>query len=141
MTAKILIFLICVEAIIYWLLYNLHDCTFNVKIPLCCCYLLSLENRTYTKYCTLFSVWTPHRSRRKFLIRNLTGLPGMNFITDQESKTVNQPGLQTNLTKNCCYYAKTRVLQKKILFTKRFFFQASGNPLIKRNDYKMKVVR
>ena len=25
-----LVFFICVEAIIYWLLYNLHGCTFNI---------------------------------------------------------------------------------------------------------------
>ena len=31
MNAKILVFVICVEAIIYLLLYNLHDCTFNSK--------------------------------------------------------------------------------------------------------------
>ena len=29
MNAKISMFVICVEAIIYLLLYNLHDCTFN----------------------------------------------------------------------------------------------------------------
>ena len=29
MNAKISVFLICVKAIIYLLLYNLHDCTFN----------------------------------------------------------------------------------------------------------------
>ena len=29
MNAKISVFLICVEAIIYVLLYNLHDCTFK----------------------------------------------------------------------------------------------------------------
>ena len=29
MNAKISVFFICVEAIIYLLLYNLHDCTFN----------------------------------------------------------------------------------------------------------------
>ena len=32
MNAKVSVFVICVEAIIYFLLYNLHDCTFN---PLC----------------------------------------------------------------------------------------------------------
>ena len=31
MKAKISVFVICVEAIIYLLLYNLHDCTFNSK--------------------------------------------------------------------------------------------------------------
>ena len=29
MNAKISVFVICVEEIIYLLLYNLHDCTFN----------------------------------------------------------------------------------------------------------------
>ena len=32
MNAKISVFVICVEAIIYWLLYNLYDCTFNKKV-------------------------------------------------------------------------------------------------------------
>ena len=31
MNAKISVFVIYVEAIIYFLLYNLHDCTFNKK--------------------------------------------------------------------------------------------------------------
>ena len=30
MNAKISVFVICVEAIIYLSLYDLHDCTFNV---------------------------------------------------------------------------------------------------------------
>ena len=29
MNAKISVFVICIEAIIYLLLYNLHECTFN----------------------------------------------------------------------------------------------------------------
>ena len=32
MNAKISVFVICVEAIIYLLLYNLHDCTFNFTV-------------------------------------------------------------------------------------------------------------
>ena len=37
MNAKISVSVICVEAIIYLLLYNLHDCTFKycIKILLC----------------------------------------------------------------------------------------------------------
>ena len=31
MNAKISVFVICVEAIMYLLLYNLHDCTFKVE--------------------------------------------------------------------------------------------------------------
>ena len=31
MNAKISVFVICVEAIIYLLLYDLYDCTFNSK--------------------------------------------------------------------------------------------------------------
>ena len=30
MNAKIPVFVICVEAIIYFLLYNLHDCNFKI---------------------------------------------------------------------------------------------------------------
>ena len=32
MNAKILVFVICPEAIIYLLLYDLHDCTFNACV-------------------------------------------------------------------------------------------------------------
>ena len=32
MNTKISMFLICVEAIIYLLLYNLHDCTFKIEL-------------------------------------------------------------------------------------------------------------
>ena len=31
MDAKILVFVICVEVIIYLLLYNLHDCTIKIS--------------------------------------------------------------------------------------------------------------
>ena len=34
MNAKISVFVICVEAIMYALLYNLHDCTFKEKVEL-----------------------------------------------------------------------------------------------------------
>ena len=34
MNAKISVFVICVEAIIYFLLYNLHDCTFK-QVDIC----------------------------------------------------------------------------------------------------------
>ena len=30
MSVEIQVFVICVEAVIYFLLYNLHDCTFNI---------------------------------------------------------------------------------------------------------------
>ena len=33
MNAKISVLLICVEAIVYLLLYNLRDCTFNINYP------------------------------------------------------------------------------------------------------------
>ena len=33
MNAKIAVFVICVEEIIYFLLYNLHNYTFNVCLP------------------------------------------------------------------------------------------------------------
>ena len=32
MNAKISVFIICVEAIIYMLLYDLHDCTFKTRL-------------------------------------------------------------------------------------------------------------
>ena len=31
MNAKVSVFVICVEEITYFLLYNLHDCTFKLK--------------------------------------------------------------------------------------------------------------
>ena len=34
MNATISVFVICVEAIIYLLLYNLHDCTFKLRLHL-----------------------------------------------------------------------------------------------------------
>ena len=34
MNAKISVFAICVEAIMYLLLHNLHDCTFNLVQPI-----------------------------------------------------------------------------------------------------------
>ena len=34
--AKISVFIVCLEAIIYLLLYNLHDCTFNFDSFNCC---------------------------------------------------------------------------------------------------------
>ena len=33
MNAKISVFIVCVEAIIYLLLYNLHHCTFKKNLP------------------------------------------------------------------------------------------------------------
>ena len=46
MKAKISVFVICVEAIIFLLLYNLHDCTFNNGI-------LSLKSAT----CLVWHPW------------------------------------------------------------------------------------
>ena len=60
------------------------------KMLLCCCYLLSLEDREYTKSYPVLSVWTLHRLGIKFLIGNFAGLSIMNFIT--ESEIVNQSG-------------------------------------------------
>ena len=56
MNAKISVFVICVEAIIYLLLYNLHDCTFNFfkKELLHKCFLrilLTTFFRTYVDGC------------------------------------------------------------------------------------------
>ena len=45
----------------------------------------------------------------------------MNFIPDWESETVNQSGLQTNLSEDWCYYAKMRTLKKR--FIDGFFFK------------------
>ena len=44
MNAKILVFVICIEAIIYLLLYNLHDCTFNM-----CVYFFFIQKKEQTK--------------------------------------------------------------------------------------------
>ena len=47
MNAKIFVFVICVEAIIYLLLYNLHDCTFNPEI------LKAIITRARLRTCSL----------------------------------------------------------------------------------------
>ena len=44
MNAKILVFVICAEVIVYLLLDNLHDCTFNIY------------DRTITKWITIEDV-------------------------------------------------------------------------------------
>ena len=41
--AKISVFLICVEAIIYLLLYNLHDCTFKFSLLSVTCKLFQFQ--------------------------------------------------------------------------------------------------
>ena len=33
MNGKLSVFVICIDAIIYMLLYNFHDCTFKIFIP------------------------------------------------------------------------------------------------------------
>ena len=45
MKAKISVFLICVEAIIYLLLYNLHDCTFKCAEATCVWKLLLRQKK------------------------------------------------------------------------------------------------
>ena len=45
MNAEISVFVICVEAIIYLLLYNLHDCTFKIIG------MISSRNDFYTYHC------------------------------------------------------------------------------------------
>ena len=51
MNAEISVFVIGHEAIIYLLLYNLHDCTFNVKSGVCLPKMLLIF--TYkTRYCS-----------------------------------------------------------------------------------------
>ena len=53
MNAKISVFAICVEAIIYLLLYNLHDCTFKsrqIKRMVESEYYLNLESESKKRY-------------------------------------------------------------------------------------------
>ena len=52
MNTKISMFVICVEAIIYLLLYNLHDCTSNLFIFLI--ELKALLNNLFISYLNLF---------------------------------------------------------------------------------------
>ena len=48
MNAKISVFVICVEAIMYLLLYNMHDCTFNPnKVGLFEGSFIHISRRTY----------------------------------------------------------------------------------------------
>ena len=55
MNAKISVFVICVEAIIYLLLYNLHDCTFSS--------IMNAESSTtlYENYFLLNCFWYLHK--------------------------------------------------------------------------------
>ena len=48
MNASISEFVICVEAIIYLLLYNLHDCTFQIYLR----YLSEIFKISDAKYCS-----------------------------------------------------------------------------------------
>ena len=64
MNAKVSVFFICVEVIIYWLLYNLHDCTFKKRLILFKAFIeLQFE------YCPL--VWMFHGSQINDKIRHL----------------------------------------------------------------------
>ena len=111
------------------------------KMLLCCCYLLPLEDREYTKSYPVLSVWTLHRLGIKFLIGNSAGLSIMNFIT--ESEIVNQPGLETNLSGNWRITSVSwQICQQMLLrkdesssekfFHRNIFFQTSWNPVRKR---------
>ena len=79
------------------------------------------ENCGCTKFCFLLSFRIFHWLWIMFLIRNFTGVLIVNFIPDWESETVNQSGLQTNLSEDWCYYAKMRTLKKR--FIDGFFFK------------------
>ena len=52
MNAKISVFLICVEAVMYLLLYNLHDYTFNNDLHQS--YFLQLQQRNWYSRENLF---------------------------------------------------------------------------------------
>ena len=55
MNAEILVFVICVEAIIYLLLYNLHDCTFNMVDYIYKCSKWSVSSHKCALYSTMVS--------------------------------------------------------------------------------------
>ena len=57
MNAKILVFVICVEAIISLMLYNLHDCTFN---------RILIESVVILFYTTNQLLSGPYYKRRKY---------------------------------------------------------------------------
>ena len=116
----------------------------------CCCYLLPLEDREYTKSCPILSVRTLHRLGIKFLIGNFAGMSIMNFIT--ASEIVNQPGLQTNLSRNWWITSISwQICQEMLLrkdessseknFHQKIFFQTSWNPVRKKKVCKVTVVR
>ena len=76
MNAKISVFIICVEAIIYLLLYNLHDCTFKCLLKS----IMKMQNLHKTKhflrnrrfgcfFCGYYLKCTPvlKKLRRRFL--------------------------------------------------------------------------
>ena len=52
MNAKILVFAVCVEAIIYLLLYNLQDCTFKKYLKSTfCVHLFELQDKHILQIC------------------------------------------------------------------------------------------
>ena len=69
MNTKISVFVICVEAIIYFLLYNWHDCTFNIFQLR---NLLSDQNLSrFFFFCIIYIFWHYHRHSfelKKFLM-------------------------------------------------------------------------
>ena len=56
MNVKISVFIICVEAIIYLLLYNLHDCTFK-ELNYLCKHIKKIYQRQPRFYFYKFLYW------------------------------------------------------------------------------------
>ena len=91
------------------------------KMPLCCCNLLSLGDRGYTKCCPLLSVWTLHRSN-KYIIRNFTGVPIMDIIMDWESEIVNYLVCK-KICQKIDFISQNESFVEKHSFTERFSFK------------------
>ena len=72
-------FVICVEAIIYFSLYNLHDCTF--KFPYYMMLIIKLNQTTVTAFCENSKVVSSDFSMTKNIVAqlSLSSLP-INFI-------------------------------------------------------------
>ena len=69
MNVKILVFVICVEAIIYLLLYNLHDCTFKRPLFLHIFRSSSTEQVRVLQYLRLELLKGTHRSLDPSLVQ------------------------------------------------------------------------
>ena len=102
------------------------------KMPSCCCYRLSLEDRGYTKCCPLLLDWTFHRSN-KITYHEFYWRAGHEFYYGL--------GIWNCKSWKLMLLRKSKSSLEKGIFSPKKFFQVNGNPLRKKKVYKMKEVR